>query len=169
MGISAESVQLAVDLEKEGYEYYREHAEKTDNSLTETVLNSLASRELEHIEVVNQIAEGKSVSSASLEKVDIEGQIKDVFQDFSAKEREGWKKEEEEVYEHGLELEQKLYDLYEDLKADAENPDQRDFFDALMKEENKHYESLQNVIYYLTDHDRWMAEEEGKVWGWMNV
>lgn len=169
MAVKSEAIDMAIEMEEQGYKYYTDHAQKTDNPWVETVLKSLADREMEHIRAIKRIAEGKPITSTDIKVWDIESEMKQVFQKFSAKEREDWKTKDVSVYEHALELEKQLYDLYRDLSDQAENKDERDFFQSLMNEEDKHYGALQNVLYYLTDHDRWMADEEGKIWGWMNV
>ena len=169
MPISSDSLEMAIKFEQEGYDYYTEHAEDTDNTFVVSVLEKLADREKDHIRVIKEIAEGKPVSDVNLEKVDLEKATREVFEEFSASEREGWKEEKSSVYDHALELETKLAKLYKDMAKDADDQDEEEFFTALMEEEDKHYETLQNVFYYLTDHDRWMAESEGEVWGWMNT
>ena len=169
MAVKEESIQLAIDLEQEGNEYYTKHARETTNPVSKKVLESLADQELEHIRVVKKIAEGKSVASEEMKSVDLESVTREVFEEFSGAEKESWKEEDTSIYDHALDLEEKLYNLYKDLKNDSENEEEEEFFDALMNEENKHYESLANVLYYYTDHERWMSESEGEIWGWMNV
>ena len=169
MTIKRESLELAIDLEKEGHDYYLEQAKDPENPMVEKVLKSLASQELDHIEVIKDISEGKPVSAGDLPKTDMEGQVKKVFDQFSDQEKKNWKAERTSVYEHALELEEKLYNLYKELAEETEDKEEKEFFKAIMGEENKHYESIQNVLYYITDHDRWMADKEGEVWGWMNV
>lgn len=169
MPISSDSFDMAIKFEQEGYDYYTEHAENSDNEFVVSVLEKLADREEDHIRVIKEIAEGKPVQDVKLDKVDLEKTTREVFEEFSESEKEGWKEEKSSVYDHALELETKLAKIYRDMAKETEDQDEEEFFTALMKEEDKHYETLQNVFYYLTDHDRWMAEREGEVWGWMNT
>ncbi|MFP4135883.1 MAG: ferritin-like domain-containing protein [Candidatus Acetothermia bacterium] len=169
MVISKDSLEFAIELEQEGHDYYVEHADETDNPFVQSVLEKLADRELEHIEAINNIAEGKSVENVKYIDLDIEQETREIFDEFSASEKEGWKEEKSDVYDHAIELESKLAKLYKDLAEETEDEEEKEFFQALTKEEDKHYETLQNVFYYLTDHDRWMSEQEGEVWGWMNT
>jgi len=169
MPISSDSFEMAIEFEQEGHDYYTEHATDADNPFVKSVLEKLADREMEHIQAIKEIAEGKPVADVSFKSLDIEGETRDVFEDFSESEREGWKDEQATVYDHAIELETKLAELYRDMAEETEDEDEEEFFTALRKEEDKHYETLQNVFYYLTDHDRWMAESEGEVWGWMNT
>ncbi|MBS3787276.1 ferritin family protein [Candidatus Bipolaricaulota bacterium] len=169
MPISSNSFDMAVKFEQEGYDYYKKHAGSTENPFVVSVLEKLAEREEDHIRVIKELAEGKKIEEVDLEKVDLEKATREVFEEFSESEREGWKEEKASVYDHALELETKLAELYKEMAKETDDEDEEEFFKALMKEEDKHYETLQNVFYYLTDHDRWMAEKEGEIWGWMNT
>lgn len=169
MTISSDSLEMAIELEQEGHDYYKEHASETENPFVKSVLEKLAARELEHIEVIKEIVEGKSVENINLVKMDLEEETRKTFEEFSQSEQEGWKEEKVTVYDHAIELEEKLAKLYKELAKQTDDEEEQEFFTALMKEEDKHYDTLYNVFYYLTDHDRWMAETEGQVWGWMNT
>jgi rubrerythrin len=169
MTVSEDSLEFAINLEQEGHDYYVDNAKETDNPFVESVLEKLAERELEHIQAINNIAEGKSVDDVSFINLDIEEETKEIFDEFSESEKEGWKEEKANVYDHAIELETKLAKLYKEMAEETEDEEEKEFFQALTKEEDKHYETLSNVFYYLTDHERWMAESEGEVWGWMNT
>ena len=169
MTVSKDSLEFAIKLEQEGHDYYVDHADETDNPFVQSVLEKLAERELEHIEAINNIAEGKSVDEVTFVDLNIEQETRDIFEEFSESEKEGWKEEKADVYDHAIELETKLAKLYKELAEETEDEEEKEFFQALTKEEDKHYQTLSNVFYYLTDHERWMAESEGEVWGWMNT
>ena len=168
MSISQESLDLAIELEQKGHDYYEENAAKTDNPMAKSVLESLSQQELDHIETIKQIAAGKGVENVEVTPSNVEENVREVFDSFSDKEKEEWAAVDEEVYRHALELEEDIYDLYADL-AEQTNGKEEEFFTALMEEENKHYESIQNAIYYLTNNSKWLDEEESKVWNWMNI
>ncbi|MBM7623623.1 ferritin-like domain-containing protein [Sporohalobacter salinus] len=168
MGIKNESLELAISLEEKGHAYYEKHAENAVNPLVKKVLKSLGAQELDHVEKIKQIAEGKEIEE-DYEPSDIESEVKEVFEEFSDKEREGWKEENVDVYEHAMELEKDIYQVYERLAEETDDPKEKEFFEALMEEEDKHYESLQNVYYYFTRPGDWFAQEESKVWNWMNM
>ena len=169
MAIASESLELAVEMEEEGYKYYKQAAEETSNQLSKSVLESLANQEMDHIDTIKEIAQGKGVSGAEVNHDYIEAEVKEVFSELSAEETEDWKDEDTEAYKQALEMEEKLYSLYEDMAAEADDPEEKEFLEALMKEEEKHQESLQNVLYYYTDSGHWIADDESKVWNWMNI
>ncbi|MCK8825432.1 ferritin family protein [Fuchsiella alkaliacetigena] len=168
--MSKKAVELAIELEKKGHEYYKEHAATADNPLAKKVLSSLAQQELDHLSYIEDYAAGKSISVADYEAAnDIEAQVKEVFDEFSAKEREAWKTANVEVYEHAMELERDIYQAYQKLAAEAEDEAAQEFFEIMMEEESKHLESLENVHYFLTETGDWLASEESQVWNWMNT
>ena len=168
--MSKSAVELAIELEKKGHEYYQEHAASADNPLAKRVLSSLAQQELDHLGYIEDYAEGKSISVADYESEDdIEAQVKEVFNQFSAKEREGWKAANVEVYEHAMELERDIYQAYQKLAAETDDQEAQKFFEIMMEEETKHLESLENVHYFLTETGDWLASEESQVWNWMNT
>ncbi len=169
MTITSDSLELAVKLEEEGYEYYKQAAAETDNKLSKSVLESLAQQELDHKETFQEIAEGKGIISEDVQHENIETEIKEVFENLSDKEQEAWKEEEVEVYEQAMEMEKKIYNLYQEMVKESDDETEIEFLKALMEEENKHQESLQNVLYYMTQNEYWLADEESKVWNWMNI
>jgi rubrerythrin len=158
MIISQESLNLAIELEQKGHDYYQENAAKTNNPMAK----------LDHIKTIKKIAAGKDVENIEVQKSNVEENVKEVFESFSDKEKEDWEEIDEQVYKHALELEQDIYDLYAKL-ADQTEGKEKEFFEALMTEENNHYESIQNTLYYLTENSQWLDEEESKVWNWMNI
>ena len=168
MSISQESLDLAIELEQKGHDYYETNAAETNNPMAKSILESLAEQELDHIETIKEIASGKGVENIDVHTANVEEEAKKAFESFTAKEREDWEEFDEEVYKHALDLEQDIYDLYANL-AEKTKGKEKEFFEALMEEENNHYESIQNALYYLTNNSKWLDEEESKVWNWMNI
>ncbi|GAB6098772.1 hypothetical protein JCM16358_06510 [Halanaerocella petrolearia] len=167
MSIKAESLKLAIKLEKKGQKYYQENAEKVDNPLSKKTLKSLANQELDHIETIKDIAAGKEITDHEFEPIDIEAKVREEFEKLSNQEPEGWEEDDVSIYEHALEIERELYDLYEELAEKTKDEKEEEFFKEMMEEEIKHAESLENVLYYFTNNEDWLATEESKVWNWM--
>ncbi|MFW5998910.1 MAG: ferritin-like domain-containing protein [Bacillota bacterium] len=169
MTIKSESLDKAIRMEEKGYKFYSESLEEVDNKFSRKVLKSLAQQELEHKKRFQDIAEGKNISAAGIGENSIEDELKGIFEQASTSEKEEWKKEETEIYEKALEMEKKTYNFYKELAEESDNQSEKEFLEALMKEESQHEESIQNVLYYLTDQTWWLADEESKTWNWMNI
>jgi len=62
--------------------------------------------------------------------------------------------------EFAMETEQLSYDLYKGIAEKTDDPTTRQVYELLAKEENGHYELLQNTRDYLTDNQTWWDSEE---------
>ncbi|WP_066353804.1 ferritin family protein [Fervidicola ferrireducens] len=74
-----------------------------------------------------------------------------------------------EGYKLAIEMEKRGYEMYKKFYSEAESEGEKKFFEALMKEELEHLNSLDNVYRFLTGTEIWYSEEESKVWNWMNT
>ncbi len=165
-----QSLRVAVDLEEQGHKYYAEQAEKADNPLARSVLEALAAQEIEHRNKVLRLAEGHGLPrDYEDDGPDMEAAVREVFESFSAEEREGWTTENTQVYEHAMELERKSYNLYEELANSSSDEDEKAFFESLMREESMHLESIENVYYFLSSPGTWLSVDESNRWNWMNI
>ncbi len=169
MGVREESLELAIKMEKESYHYYNNHIEGAENPLSTKVLESLAAQELDHMDKVKKIAANKEIQEDDYQPEDIESKVKEVFQNFSDQERKDWKESNTNIYRHAMELENDTYEIYERLAKQTDDDIERKFFEALMQEEEWHYESLQNIFNYFENPGIWNATEESNTWPWMNI
>ena len=167
--IKSDSLELAIELENKGHEYYKKHAAEAENPLAKRVLESLASQELDHIETIKKISAGQCIADVDYQITDVEDEVKDVFKSFSKKEREGWKDTNVDVYQHALDLEEDIYNLYKELAQKTDDESEKKFFEDMMEQEMNHYESIENVYNYFNNPGDWFATEESKVWPWMNT
>jgi len=169
MAINSESIKTAIEMEEKGYKYYSENAKNTENEISRRVLESLAEQELDHRKRFKELSAKSKEFSSELEAEDFEEKIKEFFTAAGKEEKKSWKEEEKEVYEKALEMEKKTYRLYSDMLDQTDDKNEKKLLKAIMNEENQHEESIQNILYYLTDHDWWLADEESKTWNWMNI
>ena len=160
------SLQLALQLEQDGYDHYMKFASQTDNPLAKSLLTTLAEQELQHKAMVEKIYHGE-VPSEAIDPNEVEGKLKDVFESFTQEERSDWTSDNMEIYEKAMELEKAAYQLYEELAGKTESPEEKKFFEDLMVQESKHLESIINVYYYLSDPKDWLSHDESTRWNWM--
>lgn len=160
------SLKLALEIEEEGYQYYSEQAKKVQNPLSKTLLQTLAQQELQHKDMIEKLHQG-TLPESNLSEDFVEETVRNVFTSFSEQEREGWTEDNLDVYEHAMDLEKSAFELYQDLAQKADSESERKFFEALMKQEEKHLESLINVHYYLSSPENWLHGNEADQWNWM--
>jgi len=160
----------AVELEQRGHQYYSEHAEKTDNPLARRVLKTLAAQELEHIAVIELLADGdvqRAEREISERGKDVQSEARKVFGCFERDHIAGWELEDRTVYERARQLEIMSVRLYSELADEAEDERERELLLELVEEERGHIESLDNVQYYLQNTEDWLAMDESRRWNWM--
>ena len=167
------SLEFSAALEVKGVNFYLKLAQKSANALTKKLFYSLAVEEVIHAQKIDEmygIINNENKGSVSFPKnmPKIEATLKEFFRKAN---KPALKKEAANIsgYETAMELEKKSYKIYSDFSKKANSAAEKKFFEFLMNEEKGHLEALMNVYRYLTQPGDWMAEEEGKVWNWMNT
>jgi rubrerythrin len=158
-----DALRTAITMEKNGYDIYKKAASKTSNKLGKTTLEAIAKKELDHIRAIEEFA-NHNFDKAILtikpkEKKDYVLPImKEIESELNAKVSKD--SDLEASYKVAMDLEKKAFNFYKDLKAKAEDPKAKDFFNFLMGEENIHYELLQETLEYLNAPGNWYREQE---------
>jgi rubrerythrin len=164
----------AYELERKGLEFYLKCATASKNALVRRTIFSLAQAEINHIMKIDEISiaiekagswpAGKTAPAAP----DIEINIKKFFETAGKDilKRDG---DNTEVLRAAMQLERDSYNFYTDLAKKAGSDPERRFYEELKKQEEGHYEALENVHYYLTSTGDWFGKDEPKVWNWMNL
>jgi rubrerythrin len=160
------------DLERRGLDFYISSAVKSGNLLVKRTLFSLAQEEIQHMMKIDEISstidnDGKWPDTG-FKASDIEISIKDFFEKVKlAISKAG--KDEADVIKEAMEFERKSYELYSDLENKGSSDNEKYFYGQLKKQEEKHYEALENVYHYLSRTGDWFEREESKAWNWMNL
>lgn len=168
-----DSLEFALDFEIKGTKMYLDFAVKTKNLLGKQLFYSLAGQEIEHAKRVDEMYEQlKNNTSAAVLLPQSLPPVEQALKEFFLKAKKiNLKKNTDNIqgYELAMEMERKGYKAYKGFYNNADNESEKKFFQQLMKEENGHLVSLQNVYFYLTKSGDWMQEDESKVWSWMNL
>ena len=165
-----QQVKMAIELEKEGYDFYLHSSAKSKNPLLSATLASLAEREFEHIEKIrqlqNQLLEDEQLKSDWLKNVFVPPGKKELVETIVQKLKSIYEKEaitndqQTKIYETALQFERDSVELYEKLAAQEKDKVIKEFFLALVKEENQHYEILDETHKYLNNPGEWFKEQE---------
>jgi len=159
-----EAIANAIKMEREGYDIYMGAAQKTRNKLGQSTFKAVADKELDHIRAIECFGRKLSGKEAMLgieipEKVDY---IRVIMQELKAEieERVSEDSDLKQAYEIAMKLEKNSYDLYQQLSGEVTDPQAKDFFRFLMKQENIHYELFQETLQYLDRPGDWFREKE---------
>lgn len=162
--------KLALELENKGYDFYAQTAAKTNNPLAASTLQSLADRELVHIEKIKefyqQLTSEKKLPSDWLKNVEVspkkEELLRPILLKLKASLDKEFKTEQDinEAYKIAEGLETDSYNLYSRITKESQDKITKKFFAALAKEEQEHYEILDDTLQYLNNPSDWFKKEE---------
>jgi len=143
--------EYAMQMEKDGEAYYRQLAEQTNNNGLKTVFSMLAD------EVVKQM----KTQSPQMEQTQVLTNAKNIFVqmkesddtfDFDAR--------QVELYKKAQDIEKKSQDFYSEKASEVTQEDQKETFQQLAAEEEKHYLLLDNIIQFVSRPDTWLENAE---------
>jgi rubrerythrin len=148
----------AMQLEKDGENYYREAASRSTHKGLTTILTMLADAEVIHYDVFSKMKEGKfrQIPDAPI--------LKDVKNIFVKMKEEGGLEDigvsEIEVYTKAQGIEKTTEDFYREKATQTEDPTERETFLKVAGEENKHYFILQQIIDFVSRPNEWLEDAE---------
>ncbi len=163
----AKAAKTAIGMEEEGYSIYMKAAAKSTNPLGSATLKAIAEKELLHKKAIEDFYSG--LTGTSVEKIsfadaqlwssklrsEILKSIKDSLDKLSGSDEDLLK-----AYEISMVMEKKGYDFYDKIAKTTDNENAKQLFSFLAKEENSHYELLQETHLYLSDPSEWFHKEE---------
>jgi len=154
-----EILQMAIQLEKKGYEYYSEASQKITNSVGRKMLERLAQDEINHVnrftEMYNALTEN-SIADVVLDKVE-PTTFDEVFNrlqeqlEGAVEELQETGVDDAEVIEMALDLENHASFFYSEAAKKATDPKIKEFLEGLAEEERAHYDVLRKSLEYLED------------------
>ncbi|MBU0573699.1 MAG: ferritin family protein [Candidatus Margulisbacteria bacterium] len=162
--------KLAIELEKKGYEFYTQAANKVQNPLAKSTLESLAQRELVHLEKVKEFYKNltgeQKLPEGWLKDVEIPPTKGQLLKPILLKLKDSLDKKIEtredinKAYKIAEQLERDSYALYDSIAKESPDDTTKKFYAALATEENEHFEILDETLQYLNNPGDWFKKEE---------
>ncbi len=155
-----EAVQQARKLEIDGAEYYTQLAKNCSSEAAAKMFHSFAGDEKRHLKVVNDLAEGAGVDTGELPMP--RDEIRTMFSDAAETMAETAEAtdDEKEAVSKAMEMETKSFKLYSQSAEDAEDEQTQELFELLARQENQHYEMLENTLEYMNSNEEWFLWKE---------
>jgi len=149
--------EYALQMEKDGEDYYHEIADKTGNRGLKDVMNMLADEEKNHFRAIK----GMKEKLYSLAQTNIVEDVKNVF----VRMRQSGEvfepgESEVEMFRKAQEIETESRDFYDEKSKEVEDGDQKRLLERLASEEQKHYNMLENIIDFVCKPNRWLENAE---------
>ncbi|KPK62210.1 MAG: hypothetical protein AMK73_06530 [Planctomycetes bacterium SM23_32] len=155
-----QALDQARKLEMDGIEFYTQAAEGCGVLSGKRMFESFAADERRHLRIITDLAEGIGVDVAGMPMP--RDEIRTLFTE--ATERLGdyveATSDESDAVRVAMGMEKESYDLYAGQAETADDEAVRQLFERLAREENQHYEMLENTIEYLTSNEEWFLWKE---------
>ncbi len=149
--------EYAMQMEKDGEDYYRQLVQQTANKGMRTILTMLADEEVKHYNAVEkmktekpQIAETKILTDAKSVFV----QIKESGESFD------FDIKQTELYRKAQDIEKKSRDFYAEKANEVTEEYQKEIFLKFADEEKSHYFLLENLIDFISRPETWLENAE---------
>ena len=160
-----EGLEIAIQMEIEGKEYYQQASHKVINELGKKLLVSLAAEEDVHRqkfeELYNAIRNNKGWPVTDFQP-DGGKRLRTIFA-MTASETDTTAKGSEtelDAIQTAIDMESKTYDFYQSRGKDATYDAERNFYQLLAAEEREHHLILLDYYEYLNDPAAWFIAKE---------
>ncbi len=156
--------EMAIQMEKEGIDFYTRASEQTSNALGKEMFLSFVKDEESHLRLLEDIFMGAGIETATarLREGTPRERLQSIFESAGKKIREriAAGADEIEALKIGMEMETRGYELYKHAAQEAASEEERNLLNRLAGEENQHYTMLQNTHIYLERTGEWFIWEE---------
>jgi rubrerythrin len=149
--------EYAMQMEKDGEQYYRTLVEQTQNKGLRTIFTALADDEVKHYKVIAKMRD----EASEMMETTILADAQNVFQEMKESGQSfDFDVKQIDIYRQAQQIEQQSWDFYLDKADEIGQPYQRELFLKLAEEEKKHYFILENIIAFVSRPETWLENAE---------
>ena len=159
------AIEMALKLEQEAVEFYTQCAGKTNNPVGKKMFLSIAEDEKYHIACAMNVQQGKAFTPAESPPIE---EMKKIFDQHKEEmlRQVASTADELDAFRVAMKMEEESITFYRKAAVQAANPEERAFFDCLIKDEEEHFRIFQDTLSFLEDPANWsMWEQKGIVEG----
>jgi rubrerythrin len=151
-------LDFAIEMENDGFEYYKNLADSSTLPGLKTIFTSLAADELKHAEVFKALNAGETVGKMPASEALKTAQ--NLFKQLPGG-TEGLKNiaDSLKAYQHAMKLEANSFRFYEEIAGKETNPEVKVLLLQIAEEEHKHFNILENVYNFVN------APNQSLEWG----
>ena len=148
----------AMQMEKDGENYYRDSAQKINNAGLKKILGMLADAEVKHCDILQKMKKNEKAQSPHTE---ILSNVKNIFVEMQeAKDTVGVNISQKELYKKAQEIEKKSQEFYSEKATEVNDLSQKELFLKIAEEEKKHYWILENILNFISRPQNWLENAE---------
>jgi rubrerythrin len=155
-GITVSIYESAIQMERDGEQFYRDLARKAPNKGFEAIFNLLADDEAEHQRVIARLQADSPVGAIAANQAgpNIFTQLK---KDRSLNDLDT---SQLELYQQALAVEKKSQELYLREAAQTAKPEAKSVFEQLAAQEEQHYFLIHNLVELMLHPQTWVENGE---------
>ena len=151
-------LDMAIKLETEGETFYLEQADKNSGSEIERVFRLLANEERKHRELLDNLSKKLDYT---IPETDSEIEFESIFRDEKDFKLETVVEPKQiDVYRLALQKEKESIELYQKMKEEASDEEEKALVDFLIKQEENHYRIFNNIVELLRKSEEWVESAE---------
>ena len=151
------TLQLAVQMELDGEQYYLQQAEAFSGLPVSKVFKFLAKAEQKHAALIKNFAEGQELNLAD----DDLKSVKHVFSNLAPYQTKAESMPRQlDIYRFAMDLEQKSITLYKKLKDETEQANEKKLLDFLIEQEEEHYALFETLTEMVQRPVDWVEDAE---------
>ncbi len=153
-----EAVQVAIKMETDAMKFYREASEKASHPAAKRMFEGFIKDEARHLRMLEDILKGLDIDP----HVQTLQDVRTIFSDLKDQmmQRITATTDEKDAIKIALEMEKKGYHFYQEVARKAEEEKEKKLFEVLVKEEERHYQILNNTYEFLEDTGNWFMWDE---------
>jgi len=150
-------LKYAMQMEKDGEEYYRQLAQQTENKGLKNILTMLADEEVKHYKTIEKMKTGRPQPAPAK----ILARAKNIFAQIKKSDKGlHFGNEQIELYRKAQDIEKNSEQFYREKADKVTEEYQKGIFLVLAEEENKHYFLLENIIQFVSRPQTWLENAE---------
>ena len=155
-------MKFALQMERQGCDYYTKAAQNAANPAARQMLLSLADDEKKHEQIITELMDGKI---AKIEALPLKG-VKNVFQQL-VDQNQTFAAEDDliKVCKEAAQVEKKSAEMYQQLADQSDNPQQKEIWLTIKKEEEKHLRLLTLTFDYADEPNMVLEDAEFLFYG----
>lgn len=150
------TIDFAINMELEGQKYYLEQMDINKDNELHRVFSILAASEKEHAQLLTKYKE-KEALDLSIDF--IRPEIKTVFGEMKSFQKEDAVKQLD-AYRLATVQEEKSIELYQDLLLKANETQDKELFEYLIRQEKEHLNLFEDMVIMLIRPDEWVESAE---------
>lgn len=145
----SDALKQALEFEEKGKRIYEDSAGSTHNEIVKKTFSYLAEQEEFHIKEIRRYIDANRIELSGDQQHETRQFFMATIEEF--KHKTSLSKDDIKAHETALELEKQSYTFYHQQYLEAKEPELKQFFDFLMKQEKAHYELVDKTLQYIRD------------------